>query len=530
MKKKHFLTRLILCLVMVMLFIPASSITAQAASRKTPSKVRVSSVKATGYDRVTVKWKKAKNATAYVIYYKRASAKKWVKLKNVSAKTTIYTHKTSKKYPLKQGVKYSYRVRAYNKTGKKYGSYSKTKTVKMPKKAVVTPKPTQKPQPTVTVKPTATPKPTAAPKPTAIPKPTTIPKPTEAPKPTAVPQPTKAPQPTATPIPKPTAIPKPTEAPKPTAIPQPTKTPQPTATPKPVKVSGVTLSQSSLTMTLKGQTASLTATVTPDNAANKNITWSSSNSSVATVVNGTVTAVANGTADITATAADGSGVSAKCSVTVKITDDTPDAITIAGGEAKNIGPTKTTIPGFTDYANVSFLIKDPNHVLENLGNSYNLRSATVCVKALRKGTATIIAEHDGTVLKQYTVIVTNDWQEYIEYVTWRKSIENKIWSSGMSVVNKLDAAKNFIQSHYGYQNGASEIMNFYNDTVLDCYGATDLMSDFAKDIGLSIKYVNAVSGHIFDYPVDAFSEGGHVYPRILINGNWVNYDATPLHS
>ena len=116
MKKKHILTRLILCLVMVMLFfIPASSITAQAASRKTPSKVRVSSVKATGYDRVTVKWKKAKNATAYVIYYKQASAKKWVKLKNVSAKTTIYTHKTSKKYPLKQGVKYSYRVRAYNK-------------------------------------------------------------------------------------------------------------------------------------------------------------------------------------------------------------------------------------------------------------------------------------------------------------------------------------------------------------------------------------------------------------------------------
>ena len=95
MKKKHFLTRLILCLVMVMLFIPASSITAQAASRKTPSKVRISSVKATGYDRVTVKWKKAKNATAYVIYYKRASAKKWVMLKNVSAKRTIYTHMRS---------------------------------------------------------------------------------------------------------------------------------------------------------------------------------------------------------------------------------------------------------------------------------------------------------------------------------------------------------------------------------------------------------------------------------------------------
>ena len=543
MKKKHILTRLILCLVMVMLFIPASSIMAQAASRKTPSKVTISSVKATGYDRVTVKWKKAKNATAYVIYYKRASAKKWVKLKTVSAKTTSYLHKASKKYPLKQGVKYSYRVRAYNKSSKKYGSYSKTKTVKMPKKAVVTPKPTQKPQPTVTVKPTATPKPTVAPKPTAIPKPTTIPKPTEAPKPTAVPQPTKAPQPTATPIPKPTAIPKPTEAPqptkapqptatpKPTATPRPTATPAPTATPKPVKVSGIILSQTSLTMTSKGQTVSLTATVNPGNAANKSITWSSSNSSIATVsANGTVTAVTNGTADITATAADGSGVSAKCSVTVKMPNNVRN-ITLEGGKAKNIGPTDTSLPNFSDFSNITFEVLNNNAgAVDILGFSSNMYSASVCVKGLRVGSCVIIAKYNEQIIMTYNVSVTSNWDEYLNYCIWRKSIENKIWSSGMSVVNKLDAAKNFIQSHYGYQNGAGAIINVYNGAVLDCYGATELMSDFAKDIGLSIKYVNAVSGHIFDYPVDAFSEGGHVYPKILINGNWVNYDATPTHS
>ena len=547
MKKKHFLTKILLCFLMAVLFIPSTSQTANAAvNKKQPTKATLTSAKATSYNKVSLKWKKSKNITSYAVYYKASNSKKWVKIANVSSKKTGYTHKSSKKYPLKQGKTYQYRIRGYNKNAKgskKWGKYSSTKKVKIPKKAAAKPteapkptvKPTEAPKPTAAPKPTTAPKPTAVPKPTAAPKPTVtpIPKPTAIPKPTQIPQPTKPVQPakpTATPIPKPTAVPKPTEAPKPTVTPKPTATPVPTATPKPVKVSSITLNQTSLTMTANGQTASLTATVNPDNAANKNITWSSSDSSVVTVVNGTVTAVANGTADITATAADGSGVSAKCSVTVKITDDTPDAITIAGGEAKNIGPTKTTIPGFTDYANVSFLIKDPNHVLENLGNSYNLRSATVCVKALRKGTATIIAEHDGTVLKQYTVIVTNDWQEYIEYVTWRKSTENKIWNSGMSIINKLDAAKDFIQSHYGYQNGAGAIINVYNGTVLDCYGATELMSDFAKDIGLSIKYVNAVSGHIFDYPVDAFSEGGHVYPKILINGNWVNYDATPLHS
>ena len=512
MKKKHILTRLILCLVMVMLFIPASSITAQAASRKTPSKVRVSSVKATGYDRVTVKWKKAKNATAYVIYYKRASAKKWVKLKNVSAKTTIYTHKTSKKYPLKQGVKYSYRVRAYNKTGKKYGSYSKTKTVKMPKKAVVTPKPTQKPQPTVTVKPTATPKPTAAPKPTAIPKPTTIPKPTEAPKPTAVPQPTKAPQPTATP--------------KPMATPRPTATPAPTATPKPVKVSSITLNQTSLTMTSKGQTVSLTATVNPDNAANKNITWSSSDSSVVTVVDGTVTAVANGTADITATAVDGSGVSAKCSVTVSIPNNVRN-ITLDGGKSIDVGPDRDDINSI-DFSKVTFDIQNNNGSLDVLGFSSNLYSASVCVRALKVGNTTIIAKYNGNVLLTYNVTVSSDWQEYLGYVSWRHSVESQIWTSNMSLKDKLDAACNYIKNEFSYKLGYCQAILIYSDKMCDCFGSTEIFGDFAKDAGAQVKYASTYTGQMYDYLADAVSNAGHLFNKVLLNGQWVNYDACPL--
>ena len=551
MKKKHFLTKILLCFLMAVLFIPSTSQTANAAvNKKQPTKATLTSAKATSYNKVNLKWKKSKNVTSYAVYYKASNSKKWVKIANVSSKKNGYTHKSSKKYPLKQGKTYQYRIRGYNKNAKgskKWGKYSSTKKVKIPKKPAA--KPTEAPKPTVkpteAPKPTAAPKPTEAPKPTAAPKPTVtpIPKPTVIPKPTQIPQPTKPVQPakpTATPIPKPTAIPKPTEAPKPTAIPQPTKTPQPTATPrptatpaptatpKPVKVSGITLSQTSLTMTANGQTASLTATVTPDNAANKNITWSSSDSSVVTVVNGTVTAVANGTADITATAADGSGVSAKCSVTVRVPNNVRN-ITLDGGKSIDIGPDRDDINSI-DFSKVTFNIQNNNGSLDVLGFSSNLYSASVCVRALKVGNTTIIAKYNGNVLLTYNVTVSSDWQEYLEYVTWRKSIENKIWSSGMSVVNKLDAAKNFIQSHYGYQNGAGAIINVYNGAVLDCYGATELMSDFAKDIGLSIKYVNAVSGHIFDYSGYAFSEGGHVYPKILINGNWVNYDATPLHS
>ena len=85
-----------------------------------------------------------------------------------------------------------------------------------------------------------------------------------------------------------------------------------------VPVSVITLNQTALTLE-KGATSTLTATVAPDNATIKTLTWKSSNTSVATVdANGKVTAVAKGTANITATATDGSNKSATCAVTVKI--------------------------------------------------------------------------------------------------------------------------------------------------------------------------------------------------------------------
>ena len=79
-----------------------------------------------------------------------------------------------------------------------------------------------------------------------------------------------------------------------------------------VAVTGVTLSQSSVTLDIGG-TVTLTATVAPSNATDNTVTWSSSNTSVATVNGGKVTAVAEGSATITASAG---GKSATCSVTV----------------------------------------------------------------------------------------------------------------------------------------------------------------------------------------------------------------------
>ena len=89
-----------------------------------------------------------------------------------------------------------------------------------------------------------------------------------------------------------------------------------TINPAPVLVTGISLNNSNLSL-YTGKTATLTATVTPENATNKAVTWKSSDDTIATVDNnGKVTAVKEGTATITATAADGSGVYATCTVTV----------------------------------------------------------------------------------------------------------------------------------------------------------------------------------------------------------------------
>ena len=78
---------------------------------------------------------------------------------------------------------------------------------------------------------------------------------------------------------------------------------------------GVTLDKTSLTLA-PGETAELTYAITPDTDTDKRVTWSSDNQAVATVADGVVTAVAPGSATITATAADGSGTTASCAVTV----------------------------------------------------------------------------------------------------------------------------------------------------------------------------------------------------------------------
>ena len=92
-----------------------------------------------------------------------------------------------------------------------------------------------------------------------------------------------------------------------------------------VAVTGVTLNRTTLSLK-EGATATLQATIAPTDATNKEVVWSTSNSAVATVEDGTVKAVKAGTATITVTTVDGTKT-AECTVTVTaVTQDKDEEI------------------------------------------------------------------------------------------------------------------------------------------------------------------------------------------------------------
>ena len=96
-----------------------------------------------------------------------------------------------------------------------------------------------------------------------------------------------------------------------------------------VKPTGITLSQTSATLTT-GDALTITATITPDDASDQTIQWTSSNEAVATVSGGVVAAVSAGTATITAKAVAGNNVTATATITVADAPAIANATAISG--------------------------------------------------------------------------------------------------------------------------------------------------------------------------------------------------------
>ena len=155
---------------------------------------------------------------------------------------------------------------------------------------------------------------------------------------------------------------------------------------EPVAVTEVTLAPATLSL-VEGGTATLTATVLPEDATDKSVTWTSDDETVATVdAEGNVTAVAVGTATITVTTTDGS-FTATCAVTVAaevfpVTSITvtPESHTMMEGEVFTL--TATVLPENATDPTVTWTSSDDTKATV---------SETGVVTAVAAGTATITA-------------------------------------------------------------------------------------------------------------------------------------------
>lgn len=165
--------------------------------------------------------------------------------------------------------------------------------------------------------------------------------------------------------------------------PTPAPTPTPTPTPTTVAVTGVSLSKTTLTMEV-GDSEQITATVSPNNATDKTVSWKSDNTGVATVDDGKITAVAAGTAVITVTTKDG-GKTATCTVTVN-----PATVAVTGVSLDKT-TLKLTVGGSNGKLNATVTPDDATD------KSVTWESSDKKVATVKDGVVTPVAEGTATI-------------------------------------------------------------------------------------------------------------------------------------
>lgn len=202
-----------------------------------------------------------------------------------------------------------------------------------------------------------------------------------------------------------------------------------------VPVTGVSLNKTSLTFNEGDSGEKLIATVQPENASNKDVSWSSSNENVATVNNqGLVTPVSQGTATITVTTEDG-GFTAQCTVTVNKKNSGGGGGGTGGGRSPVVinstptpEPTETPIPTqppvegnvyFTDLDSVEWAKESINAlaakgILSGVGNNLFAPNDNVTRAQFIKMLISAFDLVDETATCDFTDVEQDAW--YYQYI------------------------------------------------------------------------------------------------------------------
>ena len=240
---------------------------------------------------------------------------------------------------------------------------------------------------------------------------------------------------------------------------------------KPAPVASVALNRTTLAMTLGGS-STITATISPSNAANKAVTWSSSNTGVATVSCGRITAVNVGTATITVRTTDG-GKTATCRVTVSPVNVTSVRLNKASsvlsvGETEKLTP--TIAPANATNKNVTWSSDNTSVATVDSGGN---------IKGISNGVATItVRTVDGGKAATCKITITNNRVQSISLNKTTMSIQSEsseVLTASVSPENAADRSVTWTTDNgdiakvdgngkvTGYKPGTTNITVISND-------------------------------------------------------------------
>lgn len=212
----------------------------------------------------------------------------------------------------------------------------------------------------------------------------------------------------------------------------------------------------------------------------------------------------------------------------KESSETVEEVTLTGGNTDILSVWYDEVSTPVDFSKVEFECQNGD-IFDAIIKRNPTKYAKFEIQGLKKGMSKVFAKYNGKVIKTWNVTVTSDWPDYLEYVSWRKGVEAQIWNNSMSVTQKLDAARDYLRTNFKYGHGGAKIYAYKNG-MLDCTSASDMMGDMAKDLSLKVGYVNAYTGKTYDYLNEAVGAAdGHIYNVVMVNGQWLKYDAQPPH-
>uniref|UniRef100_UPI0038BB600F starch-binding protein n=1 Tax=Anaerosporobacter faecicola TaxID=2718714 RepID=UPI0038BB600F len=197
------------------------------------------------------------------------------------------------------------------------------------------------------------------------------------------------------------------------------------------EVTSVTLNESDVTVAL-GNTTTLTATVLPSNAADRSITWTTSDPFVASVSSGIVTGIAEGTATITAITSNGLTATVAVTVTVMTEEIAVTSITLNQSTTTLVvGDTATLIatilPSNATDQSVTWTTSDSSVASVSHG----------VVSGIAEGTATITATTSNglTATVAVTVTVETSYMYFEKPSSWGTTIYAYIWNDDVTYTN-----------------------------------------------------------------------------------------------